>query len=385
MKLGFRRSKMYMSDAAYDAIVIGGGLAGCSAAIQLAQKGHRVGLFEKLRYPAHKLCGEFLSPEAQGSLEKLGVLQAAFQAGANPVRRFRITTRGGLFYDGRLPGMALGLSRAVLDDLLVVRAGSVGVDVHMGEAAVRLSGDFASGFVVATRDAAFTARIVVGAYGKRDKLDRMLHRPFLEKNEPRVAFKGHFGGGSLDDEVELHAFNGGYCGLVRIEGGLINACWIAHRDVLKQAGGRPEAMIERTLTNNPLLAERLHSLSFAWDSFVSVSQISFQRKEVFSGDVCMVGDTAGMIAPACGDGMAMALRSAELAAPLLDAFLHGRLAVDALKSSYQRAWAHEFRLRLLLGKVIQWGYVRPPIARAAVELFHVFPVAASWMVKHSRG
>jgi len=58
----------------YDVIVIGGGLAGCSAAAQLARRGHDVLLFEKATYPRHKLCGDFLSPEVQASLQTLEVL-----------------------------------------------------------------------------------------------------------------------------------------------------------------------------------------------------------------------------------------------------------------------------------------------------------------------
>jgi flavin-dependent dehydrogenase len=53
----------------YDAIIIGAGLAGCSAAIQLADRGHKILLLEQQRYPAHKLCGEFLSIEVLNSWE----------------------------------------------------------------------------------------------------------------------------------------------------------------------------------------------------------------------------------------------------------------------------------------------------------------------------
>ena len=58
-----------------DVAIVGGGLAGCSAAIQLAAAGHKVLLLEKKTYPVHKLCGEFLSPEVKGALQRLGVLR----------------------------------------------------------------------------------------------------------------------------------------------------------------------------------------------------------------------------------------------------------------------------------------------------------------------
>ena len=67
----------------YDALVIGGGLAGCSTALQLARRGHSVLLAEQSTYPRHKLCGEFLSPEAQSSFRRLEVLDAVRDAGAS--------------------------------------------------------------------------------------------------------------------------------------------------------------------------------------------------------------------------------------------------------------------------------------------------------------
>ena len=79
----------------YDAVIIGGGVAGCSAAIQMAGEGHRVLLLEKKRYPSYKLCGEFLSVEVLGMFERLGVREAVWQAGARPIDHTVITTTDG--------------------------------------------------------------------------------------------------------------------------------------------------------------------------------------------------------------------------------------------------------------------------------------------------
>ncbi len=55
----------------FDLAIIGGGPAGCSAAIMAARRGARVVLLERTRFPRHKVCGEFVSGESLGLLEKL--------------------------------------------------------------------------------------------------------------------------------------------------------------------------------------------------------------------------------------------------------------------------------------------------------------------------
>ena len=57
----------------YQVSIIGGGLAGLTLAIQLADAGYSCVLFEKNRYPFHKVCGEYISMESWGFLERLGI------------------------------------------------------------------------------------------------------------------------------------------------------------------------------------------------------------------------------------------------------------------------------------------------------------------------
>src|SRR4051812_16061166 len=164
----------------YDAVVIGAGLAGCSAALQLARRGRRVLLLEAERYPVHKMCGEFLSPEARGLFRELGVDAAIEAAGAVPIRRVAITTRDGAAWTGRLPGEATGLSRWTLDPLLFDAAVAAGADGVQGAAAREVTGDARDGFVVRYtadgREVEVETRLVVGAFGKRSRLDRALGR-----------------------------------------------------------------------------------------------------------------------------------------------------------------------------------------------------------------
>ena len=369
----------------YDALIIGGGLAGCSAALQLAGRGKRVLLLEKQRYPAHKLCGEFLSVEVLAMFERLGVREAVWQAGARPIDHTLITTTGGAVFESALPGTALGLSRYTLDRLLFEQARNAGAEACDGISVRAVEGSFEEGFAVTASEGVFEARLVLGAYGKRSLLDRKLDRPFLNTRSPFVAFKAHYEGIALPDVIELHGFPGGYCGLSHVEQGRTNACWIAREATLKEAGGTPEAMIEHALMQNPALAGRFRAMERVTERFVAVSQITFVSKGAFAGDVCMIGDTAGMIAPMCGDGMAMALRSAEMAAPLVAAYLEGRADAASFREHYARAWQREFGVRMRLGRWMHHAYCRPAVARLGVGAVRRMPGLGRWLIRKTRG
>ena len=370
--------------ASHDVIVIGGGLAGCGAARHLARRGLDVLLLEKQRYPAHKLCGEFLSVEAQDLFARLGVLAAVREAGAHPITQVHMTTADGNHFRSALPGTALGLSRYALDHLLARAAAEAGATVHDGVWVRGVRGSLADGFVVEAAEEAYRARCVLGAFGKRSLLDRALDRSYLDRRSPFVAFKAHFESIDLADVIELHSFPGGYCGLSHVEDGRVNACWIAHEDILKETGS-PDAMIERTLSQNAVLARRLGQMRRVSDSFLAVSQVIFRPKGAWAGDVCMIGDTAGMIAPMCGDGMSMALRAAELAAPRVAAFLDGDLSADALKAQHTRTWRREFGTRMRLGRWLHHAYCRPALARWGVETCRRVPSLGRWLIQKTRG
>ena len=173
----------------YDAVVIGGGLAGCSTALQLARRGHEVLLAEQSTYPRHKLCGEFLSPEAQASFRRLGVLEAVHEAGASPINQTVLTAPNGTRSDHSLPDTALGLSRYQLDRLLFHRACAAGADGRSGTRVDSVDGTLEDGFTVTAGGNTVEARLVLGAYGRRGRLDRTLDRPFLDQQTPYVGFK----------------------------------------------------------------------------------------------------------------------------------------------------------------------------------------------------
>lgn len=368
----------------YDAIAIGAGLSGCSAAIQLAKLGYRVLLLEQSHYPVHKLCGEFLSVEVTAAFENLGILEQVHKVGAHPIHRAYLTTSSGASFRSPLPSTALGLSRYQLDLMLFERAKDLNVTCIDNTKVTGVTGNLAEGFQVSTTKGEFSGRLVLGAFGKRSSLDRTLNRKFIAKRSPWIAYKGHFTGIDIGDVIELHSFPNGYCGLSQIETGEINVCWIAHERVMKEPNHR-DLGIPESLAKNPVLADRFAHMQRVSPSLQGLSQISFAIKENFYNDICMIGDTAGMITPLCGDGMAMALRSAEIAVPLVSQFLEQQINAIAFKQQYAIAWQKEFQMRLQLGRIMHNCFVQPPLANMGVSLCQMVPALGNWIIGATRG
>ena len=369
----------------YDVLIVGGGLAGCSAAIHLARAGVSVLLLERGTYPAHKLCGEFLSVETTGAFERLGVLPAIQAAGAQPISRILMTTPSGASLRQDLPGTALGFSRYRLDEILFHQARSVGADAREGVSVLNVTGDLGQGFRVETTAGQFAARVVLGAYGKKAPLDAKLGREPDAWNAPFVGYKEHCMGFDLPGVVEVHLFPGGYCGLAQVEDGSINVCWIARRQVVTAAGGNRERATHETLSQNPALAARLAALTPVPGTLRAIGGVTLARKGVFQGGVAMIGDTAQMIAPFCGDGMGMALRTGEIIAPLASQFLSGNLTQEQFQNAYARQWREEFSLRLMLGKWLQSGALTPGVSETAMRAAAAFTPLTRWVIAQTRG
>ncbi|PLS68130.1 MAG: NAD(P)/FAD-dependent oxidoreductase [Cyanobacteria bacterium M5B4] len=366
----------------YDVIVVGGGLAGCSSAIHLADRGLQVLVLEQQKFPSHKLCGEFLSIEVIDSFTRLGVLDRVNQIGAHKIDRAVVTSPSGGRFEHNLPGTALGISRYQLDHILWQHAQTVGATCCDGTIVGDITGDLDQGFSVKTAKQEFRGKVVLGAYGKRSGLDRKLQRQFIRQDSPWIAYKTHAYGLSIPNTIELHGFDGGYCGLSMIETGEVNLCWIGHKKIIKSA---PDRNFPPALFANLALADRLNQLHFNPGVKCNLGQICFAIKGNFVGDICMIGDTAGMITPFCGDGMAMALRSAEIAVPLVIKYLEHNLTKSQFKYQYQQKWRQEFSFRLKLGRWLHQAFSQPLLANLSINTCRQFPPIGNWLIAKTRG
>jgi menaquinone-9 beta-reductase len=376
----------------FDAAIIGGGLAGCSAAITLAKRGARVVLFEAKTYPHHKVCGEFLSPECVYLLDELGVLADVYALHPKSIDTVAISSPDGTLWEAKLPGAALGVSRFVLDDCLSKQAVKQGVVLRQGTSVTSVEGSLDETFRLNVRSESgveqVCAKVVIGAQGKRSNLDRTLNRAFLRQTQPFIALKSHFYGPSLPHRIELHTFTGGYCGMSEIEGQHSNVCLLVREDVFRKvcdnAATPIPAFIQWMQSQNFKLEKWLSHAEQIGEQWLSISQVPFVQKQVVENDILMTGDSAGLIVPLAGDGMAMALQAGKLGATHAAAFLGEQLSGDDLRRGYATAWTNEFGTRLRLGKALQNVMLHPRLLAVGLRLLNTIPPLGTFIIKHTR-
>ena len=372
-----------------DVIVIGGGLAGCTAAYHLQQRGFRVRLLEQKLYPCDRLCGEILSPESWHAFQAMDVTGKIEAMNPAKIDSVLVTTTSGGYFLGDLPGVGIGLSRYHLDSTLWKHCETAGVKTVDGFKVQQVKGCLHDGFTVfgvhkAHGHESFNTRFVIGAFGKRSNLDRVLHRRFWTQRHGYVAFKAHYEGIDLGQTVELHGFRGGYCGLCHIESKKVNLCLIVKASVFRSVESDRKRLFDETLRENPRLNARLNTMHRISPKFISVSQIAFTRKTLWESDIMMIGDSAQLITPLCGDGMALAMRSGELGAGLTMDYLTERISSQHLKTQHVEKWEREFRIRLRWGRILQFVLFKPALASVTVDLLHRLPSLANFLIRQTR-
>lgn len=362
--------------------VIGGGLAGLTAAAFLAEYGFRVTVFEKGTYPSHKVCGEYISREILPVLSALGFDPLA--EGAVDIRNFRLTDVRGHEVTSELPLGAFGLSRYYLDHRLYQLALGKGAIVHMQ---AQVNGVERSGekFRITMQDRETTeADIVIGAFGKWSNMDRVMSRTFFVRKSPYIGVKYHFRYSVRQDEVALHNFPGGYCGVSAVENQVTNVCYLALAGDLKKT--RSIAMLEQQqLFRNPHLAWLFTEGEKLFEEPKVISNVSFYPKQPVEQGIFMAGDAAGLITPLCGNGMAMAIRSGFMLSELMILASEEQRDRQWLESAYSNQWNNTFRSRLYTGLRLQSLFGKKTISAVALGAVKVFPFLLPLIIKNTHG
>lgn len=348
-----------------DALVVGGGIAGAAVAVHLARAGRAVTVVEREAGPHDKVCGEFISVEAVHYLRGLGVDPVALGAVAMATVRLH---HGRAAAGCALPFAALSVSRRVLDDTVLQRARAAGAEVVRG-AMVRSLARGSGGWVADIAGGGrIAAREVFLATGKHDV--RGWKRPRGLQND-LIAFKLHWrrrggGPGALPDGVELLLFAGGYAGIEAVENGILNLCLVVRRRRFAEVGGGWDGLLAALRAGLPRLEEVLGDREPCWDRPLAVAAIPYglvQRGG--GGDPWRLGDQAAVIPSFAGDGIAIALHSARMAA---DYCLAGR---DS--SHFQRDLARDVGGQVLRAALLSKALVDPRGQAVALGLARRFP------------
>ena len=371
-----------MNRQALDVIVIGGGLAGLCNAIHLSKLGKKVLLIEKNEYPKHKVCGEYISNEVLPYLDFLEV--NPFDFGAVRINKFQLSTTKSNIISAKLPLGGFGISRYTLDLVLSEKAKENGVMILQDTVLdVTFLKDF---FQVETKqNSIFTSKIAIGAFGKRSLLDVKMGRNFIQKKSPYLGVKIHVKGNFKEDLVALHNFKGGYCGVSKVENNAINLCYITNYATFKQYKNI-EDFQEQVVFKNNYLKEIFHSSEALFEKPLSISQISFETKKPVENHVLMCGDSAGMIHPLCGNGMSMAIQSAQLASKLILNYFNGEIETrKELEKQYIRQWNRKFSLRLKAGHFIAMLFRKDTIASVLLQILKKLPFLLPIIIKQTHG
>ena len=358
---------MYLLLVKYDVAIIGGGLAGLTASIILSKAGLSVIVLEKNQYPFHRVCGEYVSNEVRPFLENLGLELDGLNA--VDIDTFSITNIKGKKLQAPLPLGGFGISRFVLDNALYELALANGVQFQF-ETALQVDFD-GHVFTIGSNTKKYQSKVAIAAIGKRSLLDKRLNRSFVQQKSPWVGIKGHY---AFDDfpqnEVALHCFPGGYGGLSRVENGNVNFCYLAHYKSFQEYKD-VNLFNENVVSQNPYLRHFLQNARPVFKKSLSIAQISFSKKNKIDHHMVMTGDSAGLIHPLCGNGMAMAIHAAHLACKgIIRFFERKEYSRNQMEQDYTNAWKHHFGKRVFVGRKIQSLITNPLLING---LFSILP------------
>lgn len=403
----------------YDVVIVGAGPAGTSAGLRLARSGARVALFERRKFPRHKLCGEFLSPECLPHFRVLGVETDIDDARPARITETvfytvggrRMTVPSGWFGGGASssdhPAAAIGISRREMDARLLKRAATIGVRVHEETRVTQLiqTADGAIGGVRFERADGSVgearARVTIDATGRARVLTRILARmaersavaPFDPQPTPGrahlVAFKAHFVGarGLVIDKLpthleaadaghasrcEIYFYEGGYGGLNRVEGEVDNLCFIVRADAVRGAGGDGDRIMRDVVCRNERARGALAAAERVTEWTTTALESFGRRRPAPAPGLLAAGDAAAFIDPFTGSGMLMALEGGQIAAETIAAWLAAdsdAASAANLSAAYAAAYERRFDARLrLCGALRRAAFAPASVIEVAISL-----------------
>jgi len=345
-----------------DVVIAGGGPAGALAAIILARAGARVRVFERARFPRHKLCGDTLNPGALAVLAR-HLDTSELLAKGDGIDGMLITGPGGVevraAYGHGIAGRAI--TRRVFDDWLLRQASRAGAQVEEGVSVtgVHLSSNRVGGITVGRRAggaATHQGRLVIAADGRRSVLAFSRGLARQPARPRRWAIGAYFTGVSGCGTVgEMHVRQGHYIGVAPVPGGLTNVCVVVPHASGDPAFSAPGELIRNRLGADRALRERFADACAQGEPAV-LGPMAVDATAAGEPGMLLAGDAAGFIDPMTGDGLRLALAGAELAGALALDVLAGRVSPEVAHLELARrrrgAFAAKWRFNRTLRSLV---------------------------------
>ncbi|MBZ6076962.1 NAD(P)/FAD-dependent oxidoreductase [Microvirga puerhi] len=371
---------MTSAESVNDVVIVGGGPAGAAAACRFAEAGCRqVLLVERTSEAHHKVCGEFLSIEAQRYLTRLGIDLDLL--GASEISSVRVV-RGHSIAEADLPFRARGLSRKILDEALLAQAAAAGATLSRGMTIRSI--DFRDRSCCLSGDSSqLRARTVFLATGKHDL--RGAKRPIEGFRDDLIGFKMHATllerqQDALQGTVEILLFPGGYAGLQMIEGGLANLCLLISRQSFDAAGRSWSGLREYLFEHCPHLAMRLEGAVMAFSKPLAISHLPYGFVYAPCSEpegLFRLGDQFAVIPSFTGDGMAIALHTGLAAAT-------SYLQYGRRSDVFHRQLRVDIHRQFRIASLIHGASGRPMAQSCFVRLFQAWPAAMQHVAGRTR-
>ncbi len=370
----------------FDVGIIGGGLAGLSLSILMAKAGHKVILFEKEKYPFHRVCGEYISLESRSFIESLGLDLSKFDLPI--IKKLIVSSPNGDFIRSKLDMGGFGISRYLIDNELQKIAVNNGISL-LEKTKVNEVIFKDEIFEVAYDGSKVNCKVVAASYGKRSNLDIKWSREFIKQKPGKlnnyIGVKYHIKTAFPDDTIALHNFKDGYCGLSKVEGDRYCLCYLTTAQNLKENNNSIKEMEKNVLYKNPFLKTIFSEADFILKESVTISQISFDKKSQVENHALMIGDSAGMITPLCGNGMSMAFHSSKIAFESINSFLITTISRQKMERQYSSQWKKHFENRLSNGRMIQKLFGKERLTNFFIGAIKHFPFLINKMIKGTHG
>ncbi|MEZ4887510.1 MAG: NAD(P)/FAD-dependent oxidoreductase [Chitinophagales bacterium] len=365
-----------------DVLIIGGGLAGLTSAIHLSKAGLQVILIEKKYYPLNKVCGEYISNEVLPYWHTLGIHPSTLSP--KEMTRFQLSSPSGKSIEKPLDLGGFSVRRYTLDEYLYQHVLQTDTEIHLNTTvqSIEYKDDFFA--VMTTQGVIFEAKVVIGGYGKRSLIDKNLKRSFFQDRSYYIGVKQYFEMPFPDDLVALHNFEGGYCGVSKVENDWVNVAYLTTKQSL-QKYGTIDNLQQKALSSNPFLKEIFELGKPVYEKPYVISNVSFQTKQQVCDHVLMCGDAAGMISPLCGNGMAMAIHSANIASEVVIDFLNGKISRTSMEERYKNEWNDLFKNRLFWGRHLQKFMGHSLVSEFSVRGLQWLPFLLNGIIRQTHG
>ncbi len=371
-------------ESLYDVAIIGGGPAGSTAATLLAQKGHKIVVFEKEKFPRFHV-GESLLPYSMGAFDRLGVrakLDARFLpkygaeirtcCGTNTAK-FKFKDAYRVDYD-----RAYQVTRSEFDKVLLDHAAENGATIMEETAVENLQfGDEAVGITIKTSGAMreTRARYVIDCSGRNAVIGNFFQLKKPYSNLKKFSVFAHYENVVRDEGDEgtytrLVAGRDRWFWMIPLTETRMSVGVVMDISAFKALKQRPEEALGLMLREQPEIWSRMtHSTRVS--PVYSESDYSY-RNRILAGDRWLLaGDAAGFIDPIFSTGVFIAIESGAHAADAIDAAFKN----PTCRATVFRKYARDINrvMDLYLRFVSHW--YKPRFIEVITQPVHQFQLA----------